>query len=125
MLIGVTDALQICPSCAGQLSTGAESCPWCGISLTGDAESTRVGPAMKPPVTRADVGFGAASARPLPPLPPPPRSLPFEKLNGAQIILRVIVVVIVAWLIAMFTSRALHDTACMIPDSPLCSTNAP
>ena len=123
----VSSALQICPSCAGQLATGAQSCPWCGISLLEDEESTRVAPASKPPVTRADVGFGGAAERPLPPLPPPPRSLPFEKLNGAQIIMRVIVVVIVAWLIAMFAKEALHTSACQIPDSRLCidSNRAP
>ena len=57
-------------------------------------------------------------------MPPPPRTLPFEKLNGGQVILRVIIVLIVAWLVAVIVKQVLHETACMMPDSPLCTDRA-
>ena len=110
---------EICPSCAGQLKPGVESCQWCGASFA-EAESTKVAPAMQPPVSRPDVGFGGGSARPLPPLPPPPKALPFSNLNGGQIILRVIIVLAVAYIVAVLGGKLIHDAACAVPGSPTC-----
>lgn len=67
--------------------------------------------------TTADVGFGGRAERALPPLPPPPENLPFASMNGGQIILRVIIVLGIAYLVATFGGRILHDSACGAPEA--------
>lgn len=115
---------QLCPSCAGQVVAGAASCQWCGAGL-GATEATSVGPAPAPSsraASRPDIGFGDHAARPLPPLPPPPKSLPLTTLNPTQVMLRTMILLgalYVALVLGQQAMVSLKMAACTVP-SPLC-----
>ena len=70
---------------------------------------------------RPDIGFGDA-AKPLPPLPPPPKSLPLVTLNPTQVFLRTIIILGSLYIVLVLGQQAmisLKMTACAVP-SPLC-----
>lgn len=97
------------------------SCPWCGAGL-GAAESTRVATAPPPSAAVAstpDIGFGDGS-KPLPPLPPPPKSLPITALNPTQVFLRTLIVLGACYLLFLLGRRLVEFSACAVPGSPLC-----
>ena len=118
ILPSVSGATQLCPSCAGQLTEGAASCPWCGLGLTA-AEPTRVAAAAPTAVVAHNVGLGEQAARPLPSLPPPPKSLPLVQLNPTQVFLRAIIVLGGAYLLFTVARQFVEYSACAVP-TPLC-----
>ena len=114
------DASKLCPSCAGQVTNTAVSCPWCGEGLAG-SEATRVATAPPPVAARAP-GQGLGDARPLSAeqLPPPPKSLPIVRLNPTQVFLRAVIVIGCLYLLFVVGRSALQASACAIPGSPIC-----
>lgn len=89
------------------------------------SDATSVAPAPSPSSrapNRPDIGFGEHAARPLPPLPPPPKSLPIVALNPTQVVLRTIILLGVLYIVLVLGQQAmisLKMTACAVP-SPLC-----
>jgi len=115
----VGDAKQLCPSCAGQITAGTESCPWCGAGLA-SAEATRV--ATAPPIASALApDEDLATTRPLPTLPPPPKSLPLVALNPTQVFLRAVIVLGAMYVLFVIGREVVRFSACAVPSSPLCN----
>jgi hypothetical protein len=54
-------------------------------------EATRVAVAPPPAASTPDIGLGRPDKE-LPPLPPPPKSLPITRLNPTQVVLRTVIV---------------------------------
>jgi len=129
ILKDVPEPLPLCHSCAGQLTAGAENCPWCGIATLPPDAATRVGgppPPSRPGPTKPDVGLGENSARPLPAMPPPPRSRPIVALTPTQVFLRAIIVLGLAYIVITIGSAAMmsvRNRACSDPrvwHMPMC-----